>query len=75
MSVNVSEDAVFSRLKGAMLRDGQRLMRCRVNSQWFRDLGRYYSVNFNNHITGTNLDLEREAREAGVLLPTETVAS
>ena len=74
MPTTVSEGAVFSRLRRKFLKDGERLMRCQPGSKWFSDLGHYYTVDCQNHTSATHLDLESAAREAGVLLPSESIA-
>lgn len=65
--VRVTRRALFQRLARRLEKDGERLQTCRTDSQWSRDLGRYYAVNERNHISRTDIDLARLAKELGVL--------
>lgn len=47
--------------------------KCRWDSRWFGDLGRYYAVNHDNVICGQDIDLEGLGREIGALRPNEVL--
>jgi hypothetical protein len=70
----VSVAAVVSRVRRRLARDGESLGKCRTASQWYRDLGGYYSSNDRNHLVRTHIDLEQLARELEVLRPWEAIA-
>lgn len=74
--VPVSERALFARVARALEKDGEILRRCRSDSRWINDLGRYYTVQQSpsNSISRMHLDLEREARELQLLRPSEQLA-
>jgi len=63
----VSERALFQRVKRALARKDERLVKCRQDSRWYHDLGDYYTTNEKRHLTGTHLDLETLGRDLGVL--------
>lgn len=68
----VTERALIRRINRVLARDAKVLHLCRRDSQWFRDLGRYYQVDQNNNICGptwieTANDLEAYAREIEAL--------
>ncbi len=74
----VTERALIRRINRILARDAKVLHLCRRDSQWFRNLGRYYQVDQNNHICGptwvtTPADLEAYAREIGALGPDEAL--
>lgn len=74
----VAERAMIRRINRVLAREGKVLHLCRRDSQWFRDLGRYYQVDQNNNICGpawvtTPTDLDAYAREIGALRPDEAL--
>ena len=72
--MNVSERAVFARLKRYYRRKGLVLHRCR-DDEWIHTTGRYaVSDPYTNGWVDYHVPLEDRAREVGVLLPAETVA-
>ena len=75
--VPVSERALFARVARKLAKDCVTLHRCRENSRWFQDLGRYYCAGANNFVCGPCLDsldlLADYARENGLLKPHEEV--
>ena len=62
----ISERALFLRLKRRLARDGIHLKTCREDSRWFNDFGRHYAVNDNNAVHDTHMDIDAWARELGV---------
>ena len=69
----VSEKTVFGRLKRYYKREGLTLRKSR---HWTTDTGWLYTTDQDGgYIVDRHLDLETAAREAGVLLPSEQVAS
>jgi|APCry1669189000_1035189.scaffolds.fasta_scaffold236952_1 hypothetical protein len=72
--MKVSFNAVFRRLKRALLRQGMMLHKSRENSRCWHDLGAYYSSGFNNHLNGTDIDVVEMARELKLLRQHEVVA-
>ena len=69
----VSEKTVFGRLKRYYKREGLTLRKSR---HWTTDTGWLYTTTQDGDcITDRHLDLEAAAREAGVLRPSEQVAS
>lgn len=72
----ISEKALFTRVARALRREqGETLRRCRWDSSWFNELGRYYTSK-GNWIQARGLDLsalECWGREFGVLRPHEGV--
>jgi len=72
--VPVSERALVARIDRAMAKNGETLKRCREDSRWFNELGRYYTVNVSiNGITDKHVDLEKLGRKMGVLSEYETL--
>ena len=74
----VTERALIRRINRVLAQEAKVLHLCRLDSQWFRDLGRYYQVDQNNNICGptwvtTCADLEAYAREIGALGPGESL--
>ena len=73
--VKVSERALFARVDRALNKDEERLRRCRVGSRSYHELGDYYTINWRgNWIASKDVDLERLARELGVLKDYEELA-
>ncbi len=70
----ITENNVFARLKRHYAKQGLSLKKCR-DGRWINATGRYGLVdNSTNTWIVTHIDLERDAREEGVLRPMETVA-
>jgi len=65
--VPVSERAILMRLKRKLEREGLILKQCHPKSRWIRDLGELYTVDMNNCIDRTNLNLEMLIEEEGIL--------
>jgi hypothetical protein len=55
-----------SRINRALARDGERLRRCRADSQAFRELGEFYVTNAGDFVTAKHVDLRALARELRV---------
>jgi len=73
--MTVSFNAVFRRLKRALIRQGTALHKCRENSRWWHDLGDHYSADIDtNNINGTHLDVVDMARKLNLLGHHEVVA-
>lgn len=75
---SITEHTLFKRVKKALLTPqsagaAKRLYRCRHNSRWFNELGRYYLVGLNNYVSDRYVDLQDLARELNVLRPDEAV--
>ena len=71
----VSEKTVFGRLKRYYKREGLILHKAR-DCDWTTDTGWLYTTDQDGgYIVDRHLDLEAAAREAGVLQPSEQVAS
>lgn len=75
---SITEHTLFKRVKKALLTSqsagaAKRLNRCRYNSRWFNELGRYYLVGLNNYVSDRYVDLQDLARELNVLRPDEAV--
>ena len=71
---HVTEAALFARVKRRIWREDQLMLhRCSENSRWFQAQGRYYTVNMNNWVDDTHIDLEFYAREVGVLRADEAL--
>jgi len=45
----------------------ERVRLCRYNSRWFGELGRVYSVDRNNYVTGKHLDLDSWSKDFGIV--------
>jgi hypothetical protein len=78
--ITLSESALIRRINRKLRHDETILKKardCLHQGQWYEDidLGRYYTVNFNNHLVGTHIDLERFGRELGVLSAGEEIAA
>lgn len=75
MPFEVTERAIFARLSRRLGHEGLIIRKCRENSQWFEDLGRYYVIDSNNHLKHTHLDLEEFAREQECLSKQESLSA
>lgn len=75
LSVPITPRALGQRVRRALARRGDVFHKCNPRSQWYRDLGDYYTVNERNHIIATHCDLAELGRELGVLRAHEEVAS
>lgn len=80
---SITENTLFKRMKQTLAQGIEggaplTLHRCRFDSRWFNDLGRYYCTDSNNYRTApwglTFETLVEYARELGVLKPHETVS-
>jgi hypothetical protein len=70
--VYITERALFARLRRALIREqGLHLHRCRWDSRWLPDTGRYYAADARSWIQERSDDLEGWAKEMGVLRPGE----
>ena len=66
--VKVSRRAVEARVKRALAKEDELLKKCREDSRWYSDLGRYYIIDIRfSAIVRKNEDLEDLARELRVL--------
>jgi hypothetical protein len=55
---------LFSRLKRAMLQNGELLRKSRESSRWYCELGEFYSVDVDTGLVGEkHIDLELKAIE------------
>lgn len=73
--VKVSERALFARFSRSLAKEGRVLKRCRVDSRWYGDNGDYYIVDERtNSVEAQHVDLEAEARAAGLLKEYEVLA-
>ena len=70
----VAERALIARIKRALAKKAEVLFRCREDSKWFRELGRFYVSDSNRHLVQTDVDLEQLGRELGVLRSGEVLA-
>jgi hypothetical protein len=70
----VPEPEVFERLRADLSEQGITLHRGSRSSGAFDDKGRYYATTADGTVEERNIDLERLARDRGVLEPYETVA-
>lgn len=75
---SITEHTLFKRVKKALHTPqgagaAKRLYRCRYNSRWFNELGRYHLVGLNNYVSDRYVDLQDLARELNVLRPDEAV--
>lgn len=75
---SITEHTLFKRVRKALLTPpgagtAKRLYRCRYNSRWFNEMGRYYHVGLNNDVSDKYVDRQDLARELNVLRPDETV--
>ena len=71
----VSRRAAEERIRRALARDCESLHKCNANSQWYRDLGDYYTADCQNHLNRTHCTLEQLAEELRVLAPNERIAA
>lgn len=72
---NISESAIIRRINRKQKDEYLVLKKARESSRWLSTTGSYYVVNvYNNTIDSTWVNLERWARELGVLRPNETIA-
>jgi len=56
--VNPTERALFGRLQRKLRHEGQRLHRCREDSRYFYEMGRYYITDaYTNGVVALNVDL------------------
>jgi len=73
--IQVSEQALFRRIRRVLARDAVTLHVCRWDSRWFHDLGRYYGADANNNLCAPRIDtldeLEEYGREISALAPHE----
>ena len=74
--IPVAERALVGRINRALAKKAtpEQLLRCREDSRWFNELGRYYVTNANRHLRDSNVDIEKLGRELGVLMPGEALA-
>ena len=70
----VTENNVFARLKRHYAKQGLSLRKCR-DGKWIQTTGRYGLVDDSkNTWIATHIDLEQDARDEGVLRPSESIA-
>lgn len=66
--VPVGERAMLARLNRRLGSDGLAVKSCREDSKAFEAMGRYYQVDAKrNIVTATHLDIEKLAREMGLM--------
>lgn len=64
----VSERALLARINRKLVKDGEKLLRCKQSTRAYAELGDYYVVDTGaNVILSKNCDLEETGRELGVL--------
>ena len=68
---NISEHLLLNRVNRKLVTEpeGTRIRRCRYDSRWFSELGRYYAVDDDNIVVSKYVNLDDWAREIGVLAP------
>lgn len=64
--VTITERALYQRIARKLRNEGDTLRTLR-GERWFTNLGRYYTVDICNCISGTHYDLEQLGHELGVL--------
>lgn len=71
----VSERALIGRINRLLAKKAtpEMLLRCREDSRWSNDLGRYYITDSNRHLRDTDVDIEKLGRELGALKPGEAL--
>lgn len=76
MSRNVSESVIASRLSRFLKRtEGVLLRKCRETSRDYANLGLWYAIDIETGgVAIPNVDVEREARDAGLLKTGEVLA-
>lgn len=65
----ITERALVARINRKLEKEGEILRRCRENSRWFTDMGRYYTVDIVSNAVGARgvSDLESFGRDLGVV--------
>jgi hypothetical protein len=72
LNADLTESALVSRINRALAKNGEGVRRCRRQSRWFHDLGRFYLVDVDrNAILRHDIGLEALGRELQVMLPYE----
>jgi hypothetical protein len=72
--IPITKRALIQRINRKLKPQYERMQSCRRNSRWWRDLGDLYVVDtYRNAIRNTHVDVEKYAREIGVLQPFEQV--
>lgn len=71
--VPVSTIALELRVKRALAKTDELLRKNRPGSNAERQMGQYFIVDSRNNITATNIDLEKTARELGLMKDYEEV--
>ena len=67
-SIPVTARALLARINRKQRKDFLAVRRCRADSRAFSTLGSFYELDtYRNLITGRHLDLERYARDSGVM--------
>lgn len=73
--MQITERALFTRMKRRLAHDGLILRRCRKTSNGYLDLGDVYVTDESQWLKDAHVDLETRAKEMGILRPGETVAA
>lgn len=70
----LTERALVARINRTLAKQEQGLRRCRENSRWFHDLGRYYVVDQATlSLCMKDVEIEDLGRELGVLTSREAM--
>ena len=73
--VSVSVRALLARVNRKLAHEYLVLKRCKSDSRWYNELGDFYAVSISrNHFDAQHVELEKWAKELGVLKPYEKLA-